>query len=1019
MKASVLFILVLLATNLFAEIRVEDVSALYPLPMEATVLRLAPANDDALQFRITDFCGKEVLHSNAVRAGDKFELRYALPQGYYEIELLGRGQRIGIAVYPLCDAPKEGYWCVDSGLTWCGWSLAWKKKLVEILLSRGIASFRERMSWHSTKECSNLANSNTVKLRQDIYPQGRILELLHDSPSKWRRGNHRNSFDFDLNKGAAGLKNLEALVGDRYSAVELWNEPFYNDGLPADQYIPVAKMMGSALKSRVVGGCFTPAVSANYLRQCCESGFLGLLDALSLHSYSAPEAMPETIRYFRETLAKYGAGNLRLWITESGTPGSADASTGRALSARDDIKNAVTTAMRAIECNALGVERFYAFYLQQYIEGKIAWGLCDRIGSAQRGIAAYLAAASLIGQRQYCGDIKMADDELICHVFSDERTGVLVIYGQQGKDVELPESPIELRGADGRLLHCADNTVTNYDGLLYAIYPSEALTSLVHRDTLQMNLRKMAHNDQQERIQHKLIIQPCYPDKQVISHSNNGYVITPENASRYTASAWVSNFSSDAMSVKVSLHLSDGTREEQQLEIQAESNAQVNFAIDFRGALEQNESVQLRWECANSAGDDADWVVQYFSRPPQVRRQLVRYASVVPVTDGIYDDVWNDADAITDTAVYGELPDELKIPQQEFSSTARFLWSDLGLHFLVRVSDREHEPAESDGDSWRYDSLQLAISQYNSANDHNRFEWGFFLDDKGESRHTAFMTSTGRDLSRDSAIAIRRDDNAGITWYEGLIAWNDLGSMNAIYNRNGLRMRLTFCVNDHNQGNRRWSQWSPGIASGKNMDEAPEITLTKDSRQVILLPLQDGRFAGEQSAYSVDDTQIKMADVKNCRLEFAIDKITLERPIALRFDVAATEWSKHGGTGFSFMAGFANRDDNEKRECWMAPSKMYGGRSGYAVYEVNSPAPALNEQGKCFSPDSKFHTYEFILDPIANKMVLNQINADGSHEKLVEGNGIRGRMSGCDQIYFKSSGWGAGPFLLRNIELSY
>lgn len=998
-----------------APFQVEDPSALFPLPGREAVLRLIPGDDGpAPTYRICGFDGQEISRGQAFGGNAGFEIAYSLPVGYYEVQLADCGQTFGVAVYPESPAPSDGFWCIDAGLTWCGWSDQWKRAIVKLLLQRGIGGFRERMSWHIAEEGDSLAESDTVRIRRRLYPTGRVLELLHDSPAKWRRGNRRNSFDFDLARGAAGLASLEALSGSAYSAVELWNEPFYNDSLPADQYVPVAKMMGATLQSMVAGGSFTTAVSPDYLRLCCESGFLEILDAFSLHSYGPPEIMGQTVEYFRKTLSKYGHGDMPLWITESGTPGSVDPATGRSPSAAADAKSATATAMRAIVSKALGVERFYAFYLQQHVEGKIAWGLTDAAGTAQRGIAAYLAAAWIVGGRRYCGDAKPDGDYLLAPAFTDGKSTVLAIHGPQGARLRLPSGAEAIHGADGRRLkNDGGGDVVNVDGLLYAVYPAGVPESWISPPPAASS----GDEKNGRRIRHRLIIQPCHPGSQVLSHGNNGYVIAPEAAGKFRASAWICNLEATSQDLMVTLSVPDGERLQRRVTVPANGNAKVDFDIDFRGALEQRDCATLRWDA--DADGHHDHVVQYFTRPPQVRSLLVRYAAAPPLCDGFADSPWNGCQYIIDTTVQGEIPGALTPDRQEFSSEAKFLWSDLGLHFLVKVHDREHEAASSDADCWQYDSLQLAVSQYNSENDHNRFEWGFYLGADGQTHHAAFITSSGHDLTDDSTIAIRRDEAAGITWYEGLVAWSDLGSMNAIYNRNGMRMRFTFCVNDHNRGSRRWSQWSPGIAAGKNTGDFPEIILTAEAPVVRAIDLESGRFAGRADAFTVLDGIATMEDVKNCRLVFEVDEVALDRPVTLGFELASTQWREHGGTGFSFIAGFASSVSGERRECWIAPSAMYGGVAGYAVNEANSPAPSLGAKGVSFPPDGEFHAMEFTLDPSSGKMTLCEPRPDGTRAKLAEGSGVRARMHSFDRICFSSSGWGAGPFLLRNIRLKY
>ena len=76
----------------------------------------------------------------------------------------------------------------------------------------------------------------------------------------------------------------------------------------------------------------------------------------------------------------------------------------------------------------------------------------------------------------------------------------------------------------------------------------------------------------------------------------------------------------------------------------------------------------------------------------------------------------------------------------------------------------------------------------------------------------------------------------------------------------------------------------------------------------------------------------------------------------------------------------------------------------------------IGTPGKVFPPDGKFHTIEFTIDNAARKQMLYFINK-GKKECVVSGPIKKNSMRSFDKIIFTPSGWGAGPFQLKNISL--
>ena len=358
----------------------------------------------------------------------------------------------------------------------------------------------------------------------------------------------------------------------------------------------------------------------------------------------------------------------------------------------------------------------------------------------------------------------------------DDGETVAVIYGKPGKTVTLPAAGYRAYGADGRALPASGTALVNTDGLTFLVFEPGRLEGLIRTETPNMAFYRSAGTVGIRKKQ-TIIIQPEYPKGQIISHSNNGYTVSEEAAEKFKAAARFCNLGDRDTTVTVRLHGAGIPELRAQFDLPARSEKYQVFELNFRKPIAEHSPFQLVWEAESAVGNDRAAVL--FNRPPSVRTRKVAFTPKPPVIDGAADDAWKNAEWAADTAVRSDVPGELAVPPEEFSSRAKFLWGDAGLYFLVAVKDKQMEPAPDPGSSWMYDSLQIAVSQYNSENDRNRFEWGFYLDGHGAPQKTTFTTSTGNKLSDDCRLAVRRDDKAATTVYEGLIPWRDLGSMRA------------------------------------------------------------------------------------------------------------------------------------------------------------------------------------------------------------------------------------------------
>ena len=119
--AAVLSVAGILGATAADNLTVETPAALFPLPGADTQLVLAekmPSPDGEVKYVVRDYTGKETGASTARRQAGKITLDLKLGAGYHELFFPEYNQSVGLAVHPDAPAGSDGYWCMDSGLTW-------------------------------------------------------------------------------------------------------------------------------------------------------------------------------------------------------------------------------------------------------------------------------------------------------------------------------------------------------------------------------------------------------------------------------------------------------------------------------------------------------------------------------------------------------------------------------------------------------------------------------------------------------------------------------------------------------------------------------------------------------------------------------------------------------------------------------------------------------------------------------------------------------------------------------------
>lgn len=1008
-----------------AETVPDDCSGFYVRPGEAATLDFSLRGGDLkeLAYILSDYSGKEIASGTAMTAAGRCQINLGkLPQGYYELTFAGEDKAFGIVALPDYASPRDGYWQLDAGLTWSKWDLNTKKAMIKILTQKGVAGFRERLSWPGIDTGKGFdADAGGVKtLRDQVYgDDGRVLELFQDSPG-YLRFDRANPFAADLAKSFVSWQKIAANYQHCWSALELWNEPFYSaKGIPADQYVPIAKTVASAVGDMTVaGGCFSPSIASAYLENCADNGFLDAIDAMTLHFYGNPEAMANLIVFYRDYLKRYGKASMPLWVSESGTPGQLGKYD--RPGAASDTEAARKTVMRAIECRALGVERFYAFFLQYHIEGVISWGMTDRSASPQRALAAWLYAAQIIGQRPYQGTLKaLAAPGRLNRVFDDGSDAVIVVlYGAPGETVTLPFAVIFATGIDGRNLPTPNGAVKLADGLVYLRVAKNMLN--IEDTGAGAGLFAYLSQPKPVRTVKTLVLQPVYLPGQFTQATNNGYFVADGAAGQLKVPVNVVNLKDCEREVTVALDFAGAPP--QTVKVPPLSTRQLVWELNLAGQLKGNAPLKIIIKAQSSDAADQAAIV-LFAAPAKKTYLAVKSDETMVLEGEKKEKSWAASTLVRDLNCLDDSPDGKPVKPEDFRASANFMWSDTGLHFFVEVDDPVHEAPETAALSWQKDSVQIAFFQENSPHDRNDFEWGFYLDGNG-SQKVLFRSSEGGKLSDGTRIFIRRDEAAKKTCYEGVISWLDLGSMNAINERAGSRFRLSFIVNDANRGQRRWLEWSPGIAKSKKPTEYPELVLydancgqnSAAADDSLLQKYQTAAPGNFEFVTHEGRSAVKMLDRKDSVLVWTLPEgKSADSPFTLSFYLAATQFHQHKSTGFVVKAGFADAAKLEGYECWLSSgANMFADRTGLAIADCDGTLVRLGADGVKFPTDGKFYKITLVYDPVSSNLKL-YLDKDGQSLLIAEGKGKK-MLQKIDRIQVSLSGWGAGPLLLSGLQ---
>ncbi len=492
---------------------------------EAVILRSSAGGDIPCPagYVCRDYAGRTVLSGTAVPEPGG---RLALPappasNGFYEYTVDG-GQRIGVIV-----SPRAGTEHADRffGMDCCfnEFKVFSDRPVftayMDILVHCGIAEIRDRLRWHRLQPSPDDPEidftlpfgpgAGLLDIHREAAARGiKILELFHDAPVWMHRPDYPLFADAgayvyptELDSAAASWKKIAAALAPYWRGLEVWNEPDigFGNGMPGDQAASVRRavlygLAESGTKAEIVSGAFAAAApSVSLLAGHCRNGAADHAGSLSFHYYGDPEGVEKQVRAYRAAVRDSRNPGLPLLVTEFGCPWKRGP--GRA-SESDDTAAAVSIAAKTAEYRACGIAGVYLFVFAYYDEFDKNFGVMDLCHTPMRSLAAYAAAARLLGGLEYRGDLSVPVPGVKrARVFSDGVRAVVTLFTGTDKKARV-ELPAELRyrgryGIDGRDLEAC----RAWDGdeqFWYLEGVAEEILPLVSGDTGAMRLKRVA-----------------------------------------------------------------------------------------------------------------------------------------------------------------------------------------------------------------------------------------------------------------------------------------------------------------------------------------------------------------------------------------------------------------------------------------------------------------------------------------------------------------------------------------------
>lgn len=380
---------------------------------------------------ITDWRGRPV-EASVERRGDGTAVLPSLPIGYYHLRNGANATTFAVVPDPSSRIMDHAsFYGVDSAQSWvstkgsflCPWNGGDTFRTVSDLIRlAGMPHVRERLRWRDVNpapESFAYVGSDYMRNADLLHEREMLVSgMFHDAP-KW--AGVRKRLPTDLNAVFDFCARTAAEFGDRMGDWEFWNEE--NGGFAPEPVWDYAASMKAAYlgfkagrkESIALPGAIYSEPGGVYMRTLLDNDAVKFCDAFNYHTYNPPSDYPRLFSAMRRVLARYGAGDMAVWMTESGTnlEGESDKpgvmAEMMAHSPEQELVLAEFYPKSQIAFQMEGVDRnyFFIFGAMNERKGVKDWGVMRRDGTVKPVYAAISAMLRELVSARLEGEMKV------------------------------------------------------------------------------------------------------------------------------------------------------------------------------------------------------------------------------------------------------------------------------------------------------------------------------------------------------------------------------------------------------------------------------------------------------------------------------------------------------------------------------------------------------------------------------------------------------------------------------------
>ncbi|MBU5672356.1 alpha/beta hydrolase fold domain-containing protein [Paenibacillus sp. MSJ-6] len=166
---------------------------------------------------------------------------------------------------------------------------------------------------------------------------------------------------------------------------------------------------------------------------------------------------------------------------------------------------------------------------------------------------------------------------------------------------------------------------------------------------------------------------------------------------------------------------------------------------------------------------------------------------------------------------------------EDLSATGTISWDQKNLYLGLQVADDVHRQTDEGGEIWRGDGVQIGIGIANDDGSvpQQYHEFGLAMQDEAHLTKWRWIAPRGFGAGEPESLdfAVRRSEDAGITFYEAAIPWTELIQDSELIHP-GLKLKFSLLVNDNDGAGRKgWLEYNSGIGTSKDANLFGDIFL--------------------------------------------------------------------------------------------------------------------------------------------------------------------------------------------------